>query len=469
MARTQVPRSRAARQLQWHAIEPSNRACGPPGGPGANSAYRLRPWLRLRLEAERGAIARHRLYQGEYFANPDLTGTPVATRTDRPLRLEVGASKWPGSSLPAGAPDHGLSVRWTGEIVTALGGDYDFVVSGRGGFRFKVGNDTLIDEWAPTADQRRADRRIRVTRRLPDNASLPFKLEYSQGEGPAKISLEWSTPAADTGIADAIAVARGADAIIYVGGISAQLEGEEMRVPYEGFSGGDRTRIELPSVQQLLLQKLRALSKPIVFVCMSGSAVAMPWADDHLNAIVQSFYPGEAGGRAVADVLLGDYNPAGRLPVTFYRATSDLPPFEDYRMENRTYRYFNGSTLYPFGYGLSYTKFAYAQLKAEAASGNSLLVSIDVTNIGERDGDEVIQLYAIPPAASHPREHLALCGFERIRLKAGEKRSLNFTVPASAFRRWSDSEMGYIIPSGEWTIGAGASSADIRQTVRVRL
>jgi beta-glucosidase len=408
-------------------------------------------------------------YPGEYFANPDLAGKPAATRTDHPLRLEVGASKSSGSSLPEGAPDHGLSVRWTGNVLTGLGGDYEFTVSGRGGFRLKVGGDTIIDAWAPTGEQRGADRRISVTRRLPDNESLPFVLEYAQGAGPAKVSIEWTTPAADAGMAEAVATASGADAIIFVGGISSQLEGEEMQVPYEGFSGGDRTRIELPAVQQLLLEKLQALGKPIVFVCMSGSAIAMPWEDGHLNAIIQSFYPGEAGGQAVADVLLGRYNPAGRLPVTIYRATSDLPPFTDYRMENRTYRYFKGSALYPFGFGLSYTKFAYANLQAEPGPGHTLSVAVDVTNTGDRDGDEVVQLYAVPPAASHPREHRALCGFQRVHLKAGGTQRVELTVPATALRRWSDDARDYVTPSGEWTIGAGASSADIRQSVAVQL
>jgi len=408
-------------------------------------------------------------YHGEYFDNRDLSGKPAATRSDRPLRLEVGASEGQSASLPAGMPDHDLSVRWTGDVVTALGGDYVFLVSGRGGFRLKVGGETLIDAWTPTPQERKTDRKIRVTRRLGDNETLPFVLEYAQGEGPASIALDWATPPADSGIADAVATARGADAIIFVGGISSLLEGEEMRVPYDGFSGGDRTRIELPSVQQQLLEKLHALGRPIVFVSMSGSAVAMPWADEHLNAIVQSFYPGEAGGQAIADVLLGKYNPAGRLPVTFYRATSDLPPFTDYRMENRTYRYFKGSALYPFGFGLSYTKFACANLRVEPGADHTLLVAVDVANIGGSDGDEVVQIYAVPPATSHPRESRALCGFDRVHLKAGERKTVNLVVPTSALRRWSDYEKAYAVPTGSWSIGAGASSADIRETAEVKL
>jgi beta-glucosidase len=284
-----------------------------------------------------------------------------------------------------------------------------------------------------------------------------------------KISLEWKTPDVRVGEADALAKAKNADVIVYVGGISAQLEGEEMTVDYDGFSGGDRTRIELPALQQELLEKLRATGKPIVFVNLSGSAIALPWADEHLNAILQAWYPGQAGGTAVADVLLGNYNPAGRLPITFYRATSDLPDFKDYAMAGRTYRYFDGQPVYAFGHGLSYTKFDYAHLRVAPAAHGTLAVTVDVTNTGARDGDEVVQLYATPPAASHPREHRALCGFDRVHLKAGETRTVSVTVPATALRRWSDHDKAYVTPSGDWTIAAGASSADLRQTAAVKL
>jgi beta-glucosidase len=192
----------------------------------------------------------------------------------------------------------------------------------------------------------------------------------------------------------------------------------------------------------------------------------MPWADAHVNAILQAWYPGQAAGTAVADVLFGDYNPAGRLPVTFYRATEDLPAFEDYNMAGRTYRYFKGRPLYPFGHGLSYTTFAYANLRVTPAANSTLNVTVDVTNTGKRDGEEVVQLYGVPPAA---RENEALCGFARVALKAGETKTVTVAVPATALRRWSTAKNDYIIPSGEWTIRAGASSADIRQTAKVKL
>ncbi|HEX9047202.1 MAG TPA: glycoside hydrolase family 3 C-terminal domain-containing protein, partial [Verrucomicrobiae bacterium] len=212
--------------------------------------------------------------------------------------------------------------------------------------------------------------------------------------------------------AQAIALARSADAIVYVGGISPQLEGEEMKVNLDGFRGGDRTRIELPEVQNALLKQLQATGKPLIFVNCSGSAIAMPWAAEKVPAILQAWYPGELGGRAGADVLFGDVNPSGRLPVTFYRATTDLPPFEDYSMSNRTYRYFNGKPQFAFGHGLSYTKFAYRDGKVRngtVAANDTVSVSFHLKNDGTRDGAEVAQVYVRQLNASPSRPKLSLC------------------------------------------------------------
>ena len=309
---------------------------------------------------------------GDYFANRDLTGEPAAQRRDRPVDFDFSRAQ-----LPPGVPENGISVRWTGELITTLGGGYHLVVSGRGGFRLKLAGETIIDAWTPGEKTRD------VTRRLGENAALPIALEYFQGDGPAKISLQWEIPAPAADYDEAVAVARKADAVIFVGGISAQLEGEEMTVDYDGFKGGDRTLIELPAVQQRLLELLQATGKPLVFVNLSGSAIAMPWADAHANAILQAWYGGQAAGTAVADVLFGRVNPAGRLPVTFYRATADLPDFDDYSMANRTYRYFGGKPLYAFGHGLSYTTFVYKNLNCstvKSAAAPPLIVSVDVAN-----------------------------------------------------------------------------------------
>jgi beta-glucosidase len=403
---------------------------------------------------------------GEYFANRDLAGEPIARRTERPLNFDFESPRHPFAGRPAGVPEKDVSIRWKGDLQTTLAGDYQLVVKGRGGFRLVLGGDTVVDSWNPPPSEAGTVREVSVVRRLSGNASLPLRLEYVQGDGPVKVSVQWNTPAPDSGMAEALTAAKSADAIVFVGGISAQLEGEEMQVDYDGFVGGDRTTIELPALQQRLLEQLHATGKPIVLVNLSGSAIALPWADENLNAIVQAWYPGQAGGTAVADVLLGKYNPAGRLPITFYRATTDLPDFKEYTMTGRTYRYFHGRPLYAFGHGLSYTRFDYRNLRVAPAGKNTLSVSLEVRNVGDRDGDEVAQVYATPPGA---RESRALCGFRRVHLRAGETQTVTLSVPATALRRWNDARGDYDTPAGTWTVGAGASSADIRQTTTVKL
>jgi beta-glucosidase len=266
-------------------------------------------------------------------------------------------------------------------------------------------------------------------------------------------------------LANAVAAARAADIIIYVGGINARLEGEEMKVDYEGFSGGDRTRIELPSVQEDLLKALHATGKPVVFVNCSGSAVAMPWEAENLPAIVQAWYPGEEGGRAVAEVLFGAVNPAGRLPVTFYRSTADLPPFEDYSMSNRTYRYFNGQPLFAFGHGLNYTRFDYrrAALAAASATADSTLkLTFRLTNTGSRDGDEVAQVYFRHVKSPLPQPKLALCAFARVHVPKGKSAQLAVEIPVKRFRHWDTTKKQYTVEPGEYELMLGAASDDIR-------
>jgi beta-glucosidase len=256
----------------------------------------------------------------------------------------------------------------------------------------------------------------------------------------------------DSGYEEAIALARNADAVIFVGGLSQRLEGEEGQ--QEGLapgkhSLGDRTAIELEAAQQHLLEKLAALGKPIVLVLLNGSAIGLAWADAYLPAIVEAWYPGQDGGIALAEVLFGDTNPAGRLPVTFYKSPADLPPFTDYAMTGRTYRYFEGEPLYPFGHGLSYTTFAYSALDLSAASiraGEGLTVQVEVENTGWRSGDEVVQLYlnAIDPAVRAPRRQLA--GFARVNLHPGERRVVGFALRPEQFALVDESGARIIRP-----------------------
>jgi beta-glucosidase len=270
----------------------------------------------------------------------------------------------------------------------------------------------------------------------------------------------------------ALQMATNADAIIYVGGICADLEREFFNVPFVGFYHGDRTQIELPEVQTDFLKALRATGKPLVFVNCSGSAMAMPWEAENLSAIVQAWYPGQEGGRAVAEVLFGDVNPAGRLPVTFYRATTDLPPFTDYSMAGRTYRYFNGKPLFAFGHGLSYTQFKYAaaQLdRPQAAPGDTLHVKLDVANTGARAGDEVVQVYFRHVKSAVPQPRQALCAFQRVPVPAGQTARVDIQVPIQELRYWDTAKKQYIVEPGDYEILVGAASDDIRAKLPLRV
>jgi beta-glucosidase len=252
-------------------------------------------------------------------------------------------------------------------------------------------------------------------------------------------------------------VSKQADAVVLVLGISAQLEGEEMNVTEPGFAGGDRTNINLPARQEELLKAVAATGKPVVLVLLSGSALAVNWADAHVPAIVQAWYPGEEGGAALADVLFGDYNPAGRLPVTFYKAVEQLPPFESYAMEGRTYRFFKGQPLYPFGHGLSYTRFIYSGLKVSlprVSPTQAVTVSATVENAGRVEGDEVVQLYVTDAEGSVRVPVRSLAGVERMRLKPGEKRVVIFTVEPRQLAVIRDDGRAFVEP-GEFRVSVG--------------
>jgi len=276
----------------------------------------------------------------------------------------------------------------------------------------------------------------------------------------------------DSGFAEAARAAEQADVVVLCLGLTAQLEGEEMSVETPGFLGGDRTRIDLPDAQERLLERIVAVGKPTVLVLMSGSAVAVNWAQEHVPAIVEAWYGGQAAGSALADVLFGDYNPAGRLPVTFYTSVDDLPPFDDYRMAGRTYRFFKGTPLYPFGDGLSYTTFAYRNLRTSSArlrAADTLIVRVDVTNTGRRAGDEVAQLYVRHLGSRVERPIEDLRGFRRITLKPGETRTVEFALPASSLAYWSPDTHRWVVEQEPVELAIGASSADIRLRRRIQV
>jgi beta-glucosidase len=269
--------------------------------------------------------------------------------------------------------------------------------------------------------------------------------------------------------AEALSNAASADILIYVGGINSQLEGEEGNARgsggVEGFRNGDRTRIELPQMQEDFLHALHATGKPVILINCSGSAMAIPWEAEHLPAILQAWYPGEEGGRAVGEVLFGDVNPSGRLPVTFYQSTLDLPAFTNYSMANRTYRYFTGKPLFAFGHGLSYTKFTFQGGKLETkkiAADGTVKVSFTVKNTGGREGDEISQVYFRHVRSRVPQPKLALCGFVRVHLNRGETKRVTVEVPAERLRYWDTEKKQYVVEPGDYEFLIGAASDDIR-------
>lgn len=266
----------------------------------------------------------------------------------------------------------------------------------------------------------------------------------------------------------AIEAAKAADVVIYVGGLDAGLEGEESNLQAPGFYHGDRTLIELPEVQGRMLQALHATGKPVIFVNCTGSAIAMPWEAAHLGAILQAWYPGGEGGTAVADVLFGNYNPAGRLPITFYEKTSDLPDFSNYLMANRTYRYFKGKALFAFGYGLSYTRFEYqpAQLN-DLKITDAVALSVPIKNTGSRDGEEVVQIYVHHLDSPVPQPTRTLVAFKRVSVAKGQTLRVDFKIPVERFRYWSVEKNGYTVDPGRYELQIGASSDDIRQKCAV--
>jgi beta-glucosidase len=361
--------------------------------------------------------------QGEYFNNRELKGEPALVRTDEQVNFN-----WASSSPARQVVENNFSVRWAGQLLPPESGKYQLGFIGNGGVRIYLDNKLFLEELA--------NRRTRtVTKEIDLEAgrAVEVRLEYFENANHyAAARLVWSPPSAVKNLrADALAKARQADVVVMVMGITPAVEGEEMEVNLGGFRGGDRTDIALPTAQEDLIKEVHSLGKPVVLVLLGGSALAVNWADANLPAIVEAWYPGEEGGTALADVLFGDHNPSGRLPVTFYKSVAQLPPFEDYRMQGRTYRYFKGEPLYPFGFGLSYTKFSYSNLllsKQRAGANESVEVSAEVRNIGGRDGDEVVELYVTDVEASVPVPIRSLQGISHIFLKPGEKRRVSFTL-----------------------------------------
>jgi beta-glucosidase len=407
--------------------------------------------------------------KGEYFANKDLSGAPLLTRIDARVAFRWDRQS-PTDTLvmqgqlakERGLPADDFSVRWSGQLLPPVSGPYELVVGANDGFRLVVDGKTLSEDWQlnPRVSSKTA------TVELTAGKPVDLKLEFFEDIRDAEVRLAWRLPGAKPPLEEALAAAKAADVVVYVGGLTGDVEGEEMKVSYPGFAGGDRTDLRLPQSQQKLLTALHATGKPVILVLTTGSAIAVDWAKDKLPAILVAWYPGQRGGTAVADVLFGAANPSGRLPVTFYKADEKLPDFADYSMKNRTYRYFEGAPLYPFGHGLSYTKFEYSGLtldRGAVSADGAVTATVSVKNSGNRAGAEVAQLYLRPLDAKRPRALRELRGIERVELKPGESKRVTFTVkPARDVAIYDDVKKAYAVDPGRFDVEIGASSRDIR-------
>ena len=346
--------------------------------------------------------------------------------------------------------------------------------------RAKIKHIAVIGPNARSADMQRgnysgkASRTTTIIAGIRQVAGADIDVTFSPGCPLAVRSDKSDQPTPDM-TAKAIDAAKAADVIIFVGGLDSTLEREEGRAKgdfYDDFYRGDRKHIELPPVQEDLLKLLHDTGKPVIFVNCSGSAIAMPWEAEHLPAIVQAWYPGEEGGTAVAQVLFGDTNPAGRLPITIYASTSDLPPFEDYSMANRTYRYFTGKPLFAFGHGLSYTHFDYADAKLDAGGATShdtLKISFTVRNTGNLDGDEVPQIYFRHLKSPVPQPQIALCSFARVHLAKNSSTTVTLEIPAQRFRYWDTTQKKYVVDPGDYELLIGGASDDVRLHIPVNV
>jgi beta-glucosidase len=384
-----------------------------------------------------------------YYDNAHFEGEPVRRQLDPGVDFI-----WKDTTPLAGQWGDIFAARWTGYLEPPTSGSYRIGVNGFSAYKFFLDGE-LIAEYEDIHHPVLKTKEVR----LEAGRFYEVQLDYATEGLDPQVQLVWAPPGSEYE-STALEVASKAEVIVAVMGLSPAVEGEEMPVDVAGFASGDRTDIRLPRLQEELIKQIHALGKPVVLVLMNGSALAVNWAAEHIPAIIEAWYPGQAGGDALADVLFGDYNPAGRLPVTFYKSVEDLPPFEDYQMEGRTYRFFRGEPLFPFGYGLSYTMFEFDNLhisQSQVQAGSQVTVSLDVTNTGDRTGDEVVQLYIRHLDAAVPRPIKELKGFKRITLQPGERKTVAFTLRSHQLGFY-DETMQFVVEPGMVEVMVGNSS-----------
>ena len=396
-----------------------------------------------------GIKADYSVFEGVQLA-PGQRPKPFATRVESNVNLSQ-------SNLPSeAAGKKSVGVQWSGFLTPPDSGDYRIGIRADGFARLSIGGKTVAQEFRTHGVESKLGRV-----HLDKGEKVALTVNYATpSEGEPAAQLIWAK-VDNTPSPEAVAAAKNADVVVAVVGITSQLEGEEMPASEPGFLGGDRTSIDLPEPEEALIKAVVATGKPTVVVLMNGSALAVNWANEHANAILDAWYSGEEGGAAVAETLSGKNNPAGRLPVTFYENVSQLPHFEDYSMEGRTYRYFKGKPLYSFGYGLSYTTFRYSDLslpQSAVNAGDPVPADVTVTNTGKLAGDEVVQLYLkFPPVKGAPL--LALRGFQRVHLEPGASQKVHFDLKDRDLSMVTEAGQP-IIAAGEYTVTIGGGQPD---------
>lgn len=403
----------------------------------------------------------------EYFDNPDLKGKPVFTKVESSGRLYWGVET-PGEGIPK---DH-FSVRRTGYLIPDQDGVYELGLIADDKCRLYLNDNLKIDNWNPFETNKMKSFKVD----LKAGKEYKIRIEYADETEYAGVRFMWrkmhQKGQDDLLIEEAVKLAGKSDVAIIVAGISPRLEGEEMPVKIDGFYGGDRTSLKIPAGMSKLIREVYKTGKPVVLVLTSGSALAINWEKENIPAILQAWYPGQEGGNAVADVLFGNYNPAGRLPVTYYKSVDDLPAFRNYDMEGRTYKYFRGKTLFPFGYGLSYSVFTYNKVsltKDELSAGDTIRIKITIGNIGDMDGDEVVQVYFRSRNAGKEAANKKLIEFKRVHFQSGESKTIGLNIPVNALAGY-DAKSGEMVPlPGDYVLEIGASSEDIRAELELKI
>lgn len=390
---------------------------------------------------------------GKYYSNTERKGTPSIVKVDRNIDFTWG-NRPPFEDFSYDS----FSAEWSGILVPPVSGDYAIGGEGFKGFKLYI-NDSLITKWNDVHHPRKVYERMM----LKAGTQYRIRIEYTQSNTEhAIMRLLWDTPKPNL-LKQAVDAAKNADVIILCMGLSPLLEGEEMPVKVDGFSGGDRLDIKLPETQTVLIREIQKLGKPAALVLLNGSAVAFNKDSENIPAILEAWYPGQAGGTAIADILFGDYNPSGKLPVTFYKDIKDIPAFDNYDMRGKTYRYFKGAPLYEFGYGLSYTTFEYSisKIDKKVSAGENISVTVDVKNTGRAYGDEIVQLYVTLPHSTLKKPIRSLQGFKRISLKPGEVKKVTFKLEPKQFAARDSNNMQVVEP-GIVEISVGGKQPDAK-------